>query len=111
MEALDKVVKAYQKNGFEDGQVVEALKALREEFKTIGNPTLTKVCRLAYEHIEENGDFLVDVFPERAEDDETSFEYFLQLVGDYSNKFNLSEIQDYKKLLLGEELEPEEEEE
>jgi hypothetical protein len=100
LEALENVKKAYKKHGFEGGYVVDALKALREGYKSIGDPTLTKVCRLAYEHIEENSDFAVDLFEEREEGDQPSFEYFLDLLSDPDNKFNREEIQEFKQLLL-----------
>ena len=62
---------------------------------------MTRVCRLAYEHIEANKNFTVDVFEEdREEGDQTSFEYFLELIQDSQNKFNREEIQEYKVLLL-----------
>lgn len=100
LDALKKVKKAYDKYGFEDGHVVEALKVLREYYKETGDPTLTKVCRLAYEHIEENGDFTVDLLEEREPGDKPSFEYFLDLLIDSGNKFNREEIQEFKQLLL-----------
>ncbi|MBD80542.1 MAG: hypothetical protein CL840_16625 [Crocinitomicaceae bacterium] len=101
MSGIDKVVAAYEKHRFEGTELIEALKALREEFKAAEDPTLTKVCRLAYEHIEANSDFIVDVFEEeREEGEQTSFEYFLELVKEPNNKFNREEIQEYKLLLL-----------
>lgn len=100
MKELDQVKAAYDKNGLTDGSVIEALKALREVYKAAGDPTLTKVCRLAYEHIEANNDFLIDIFDEEREaGDETSFAYFLSLMTDANNKFNREEIQEYKALL------------
>jgi hypothetical protein len=100
LKELEEVFKAYEKHLFDGGHVVEALKKLREVYKLSGDPTLTKVCRLAYEHIEENGDFTVDLLEEREAGDKPSFAYFLDLLKDADNKFNREEIQEYKQLLL-----------
>ena len=101
MKALENVKKEYEKSGFEGGKVVELLKLLREEYLKIEDPTLVKVTRLMYEHIEENNDFLIDTFEEeRTEDDETSFAYLLHLMSEANNKFNREEIQEYKLLLI-----------
>lgn len=100
MKALNKVVNTYKNSGFEGTDLPEALMELREVYKAAEDPTLTKVCRLAAEHITENQGFLVDVFEEdREEGDETSFEYFLSLLHDPNNKFNREEIKEYRTLL------------
>ena len=48
----------------------------------------------------ENKTFDIDVFEERSEDDETSFEYLLMLMSKADNPLNLEEIQEYKGLLI-----------
>jgi len=101
MSGMKKVLDAYKKHKFEGSELINAFKELREEFKASEDPTLTKVCRLTYEHIEANQGFNVDVFEEEREaGDQTSFEYFLELIKDPQNKFNREEIQEYKLLLL-----------
>ncbi|MCB0479859.1 MAG: hypothetical protein KDC83_00435 [Flavobacteriales bacterium] len=101
MKQLDDVKAEYKKSGLENGKVVELLKVLREQYKEMSDPTLTKVTRLMYEHIEANKAFLVDTFEEeRGADEETSFEYLLSIMSDADNKFNREEIQEYKVLLL-----------
>lgn len=101
MSKMDNVISAYKKHGFKGSDLIKAFKELREEFKDAEDPTMTRVCRLAYEHIEANKNFTVDVFEEdREEGDQTSFEYFLELIQDSQNKFNREEIQEYKVLLL-----------
>lgn len=100
MKELDKVESVYKKSGFAGTELIDALKELREVFKAAGDPTLTKVTRLTYEHIQANEDFNIDIFEEDREGtDETSFEYFLSLLKDADNKFNREEIQEYKALL------------
>ncbi|MAZ36078.1 MAG: hypothetical protein K0U33_03825 [Bacteroidetes bacterium] len=100
MKELDSVLKIYKKEGFESEKLITALIELREVFKAAGNPTLTKVTRFVYEYIQENKTFDIDVFEERSEDDETSFEYLLMLMSKADNPLNLEEIQEYKGLLI-----------
>ena len=100
MKELDNVLKIYKKEGFESEKLITALIELREVFKAAGNPTLTKVTRFVYEHIQENGSFDIDVFEERTEEDETSLEYLLMLMSKPDNPINLEEIQEYKALLM-----------
>ena len=73
---------------------------MREIFKAAESPTLTKVTRLVYEYIQANKNFDIDVFEERGEDEETSFEYLLMLMSKADNPLNMEEIQEYKGLLL-----------
>lgn len=101
MKELESIKKEYGKTGFESGKIPALLMELREVYKSAGDPTLTKISRLAAEHIQANNDFSVDTFEEeRSEGDETSFAYFLSLLEDADNKFNREEIQEYKQLLL-----------
>ncbi len=100
MKELDNALKIFKKEGFESESLITALIELREVFKAAGNPTLTKVTRLVYEHIQEHKGFEIDVFEERGEEDETSFEYLMMLMSKPENPINLEEIQEYKALLL-----------
>jgi hypothetical protein len=100
MKELDKVKEVYASKGFEGEGVSDALMQLREVFKAQGDPTLTKVCRLAAEHISENQGFAIELEEEEGEENEMpSFDYFLSLLQDPQNKFNREEIQEYKRLL------------
>ncbi|MFN7312400.1 MAG: hypothetical protein ACK5UI_02860 [Bacteroidota bacterium] len=89
-------------------KVVEQLKDLREWFKANRNePGYVKMIRLAYETIEENGEYTFLYLEE--EDGAANLEYLIDLLGDYENKYNREELQDIKNLMLG--IEPEETEE
>lgn len=100
MKELENVRKVYTKEGFESEALIESMVQLREVFKAAGNPTLTKVTRLVFEHIQEHKQFDIDIFEDRSDDDETSFEYLLMLMEKPENPLNLEEIQEYKALLL-----------
>ena len=100
MKELDNALKIYKKEGFESEKLITALVELRAVFKAAGNPTLTKVTRFVYEYIQEHKTFDIDVFEERSEDDESSFEYLLMLMEKPENPINLEEIQEYKALLI-----------
>jgi hypothetical protein len=102
MKELENVKKIYEKEGFDNEKLPKALMQLREVYKAQGDPTLTKVCRLAAEHIAENEGFLVELELDEEEGEapiEDHFAYFLSLLNEPNNKFNREEIQEYKKLL------------
>ncbi|TAE83412.1 MAG: hypothetical protein EAY81_08475 [Bacteroidetes bacterium] len=88
--------------------LIQQLKDLREWFKANRNePGYVKMIRLAYENIEENGDYTFLYLEE--EDGIANLSYLVDLLGDYDNKYNKEELQDIKNLMLG--IVPEEEEE
>lgn len=88
--------------------LISQLKALREWFKANRNePGYVKMIRLAYEDIEANDDYTFLYLEE--EDGKANLEYFIDLIGDYDNKYNKEELQEIKNLMLG--IVPEEEEE
>lgn len=99
------------KNGFNTDSLVTDLKKLREYALEEQNPVLVKAIRLAYEHIEENGAFLIgipDDEPLEGENENTeinvssennveSLEYLLSLFTDLKNKNNISDLREYNK--------------
>lgn len=97
---LQNLINDVKKNGFKPAKAVEKLKELRERYKELQQPFLVKTCRLAYEHIERNEDFTADLLEERAADDTPSFEYFLTLMADISNKYNKEELEEYNAIFL-----------
>jgi hypothetical protein len=88
------------KNQGASAQVINDLKELRNYFIEIKDPTVTKILRLAYEHLENNQSF--DIIPEEfdTEGELTSFEYLMELVTGYDNKYNREELQEYKQKML-----------
>jgi hypothetical protein len=61
-----KLQKGLAKEGLNIDAIVEGLKALRPFALEEKDPTLTKVTRLAYEHLEENKTFSIPLPPEEA---------------------------------------------
>ncbi|KGO90010.1 hypothetical protein [Flavobacterium suncheonense] len=99
------------KNGFVAETLVADLKKLREYALEEQNPVLVKAIRLAYEHIEENGAFLIGIPDDEPLEGETenaevnvssennleSLEYLLNLFTDLKNKNNISDLREYNK--------------
>lgn len=90
--------------------VVSLLKELREYFKAnLNEPGLVKMMRLAYEDIEENGAYTF-LYLEESNSQE-NLAYLVDLLADYSNKYNREELQDIRNLMEGISPEVEESEE
>lgn len=91
-------------------KAVAQLKELREWFKAnLNEPGYVKMIRLAYENIEENGDYTFLYLEE--EDGKANLEYFIDLLGDHTNKYNKEELTDIRHLMEGTTPEEEEDEE
>ncbi|SFN34135.1 hypothetical protein SAMN05421741_10456 [Paenimyroides ummariense] len=106
-----KIIKALQaeviSNGIVAKTIVPELKKLREFALLEEKPVLVKALRLAYEHIDENDDFLVNIPTDEPieEDSEInnenssteSFTYFMSLMLDLENKHNLADLKEYNQ--------------
>lgn len=104
------------KKGFDAETLIADLKKLREYSLEEQNPVLTKALRLTYEHLEENGAFLIGIPDDEPIDEESeltsggattstennleSLEYLLSLFSDLKNKNNLLDLKEYNKALL-----------
>lgn len=103
------------KDGFDAERLIADLKKLREFSMDEQNPVLTKALRLTYEHLEQNGAFLIPIPDDEPVDEETelvtdneatgdnnmeSLEYLLSLFSDLSNKNNLLDLKEYNKAFL-----------
>jgi len=98
-QQIDAIKKTLAEEGFST-KLINQLKELREWFKTNKNePGYVKMIRLAYENIEKNGDYSFNYLEE--EDGKENFNYFLDLLADYANKYNKEELHDIKNLMLG----------
>jgi DNA polymerase III alpha subunit len=81
-------------------QVIADLQDLREWFKAnLNEPGYVKMIRLAYENIEENGDYTFLYLED--EDGKTNLDYFVALLSDYQNKYNKDELIDIRHLMEG----------
>lgn len=81
--------------------IIDQLKRLREFALAEGDPLVTKVIRLAYERLEEEGEIQVEFQPTVNEEEEeeempiiegTQFEYLLDLLEHSDNKYNREEL-------------------
>ncbi|MBL4648771.1 MAG: hypothetical protein JKY03_03500 [Aureispira sp.] len=104
-EIIQELVTAYRTNKEVNPEMIEQMKAMRELFKELEQPTIVKSVRLAYEHIGNHGslDNLTYWEDEEIELDEenSSFEYYLGLLTNPTNKYNREEIKELNVLLKG----------
>jgi hypothetical protein len=106
---IDAIKKQLESEGINE-TTVEKLKELREWFKNnLKEPGYVRMLRLAYENIEENGDYTFLYLEE--EDGAANLAYFLDLLADHQNKYNRDELIDIRHLMEGTTREEEEEEE
>jgi hypothetical protein len=94
---FEKAVKIAQ-DGKDLTSAIPVLMQLREQAKAAEDPLVTKVLRLASQHIENNESFEVGQYfeEEPLPDDMSNLEYFLQLVADSDNKFNREELAQFR---------------
>jgi len=91
---------------FDASWVSENLKKLREMALEEGDPAVIKILRLAYEHIDENGDFKIGFASDEDEEGEeeegiiTDLEYLLTLIQRSEREKSKEEIKEMKNLLL-----------
>lgn len=93
---------------FDADWVIKNLKALREMAREEGDPAVIKILRLAYEHINDNGDFNIGFASDADEDEEadedeaqiSDLEYLLTLVQRSEREKSKEEIKEMKTLLL-----------
>ncbi|AXG74707.1 hypothetical protein DVK85_10890 [Flavobacterium arcticum] len=108
------------KNGFNPETLIEGLKKLRTYAMEEQNPVATKAIRLTYEHLEQNGAFLIAIPDDepledeeeegtetvkeesapKSENDIESLEYLLSLFTDLTNKNNMLDLREYNKAFL-----------
>lgn len=97
-------------NGIKTESIVPELKKLREFALLEENPVVVKALRLAYEHIEKNNDFLIEIPSDEPVDENEineftatnteSLNYLLSLMLDLENKHNIVDLKEYNKLML-----------
>jgi hypothetical protein len=114
IKLINKIQLDLFKKGFDAEVLVADLKKLREYSLEENNPALTKAIRLAYEHIEANGAFLIPIPDDEPIDDEElvtddapanennieSLEYLINLFSDLSHKNNVLDLREYNKAFL-----------
>lgn len=95
---IKKLRAQHQENGEVTEEMIGLMKDLRALYVELAQPTIVKSIRLVYEHIQENGSFSIETWEE--EDNQvSSFEYFLDLLTNPSNKYNRDEIKELNLFL------------
>lgn len=116
---INRTQKEIIESGIDSANLVKSLQKLRAFALEEGNPTLTKVLRLTYEHITEYETFNIPVPEEdpveEIDGDEVSHElgedidrddpveslnYLLSIMSNSANKANLNELKEYRNALL-----------
>lgn len=110
---IDKIIENLDKKGINTNTLIDDIKTLRTYALEEQIPLVVKVLRYTYEHIEENKTFLVPVLnDEPIEDDDSneeheaidspveSLKYLIALTRNLKNKGNISDLKEYKELLL-----------
>lgn len=105
---LETIIKKVEKDGVTASGLVDELKALREYALKEQDPLVTKVLRLTYEYLIDNGSFDVQAqydedeegneYPIEIEDKENLL-YLLSLLENADHKINREEIKDYRTAL------------
>ncbi|HRN41768.1 MAG: hypothetical protein KF732_00085 [Flavobacteriales bacterium] len=109
-----KIQRDLAKSGIVKDNLVKDLKELRNFALAEQDPTLTKVIRLTYEHIEQTGTFSIPIPADEAvvegEEPETmdmedfdnkreSLNYLLSLMLDRKNPTNRQDLEEYRDML------------
>jgi hypothetical protein len=99
--ALNKLLKDVQK-GFDSDKVIEQLKDLRNLGLEEEDPTVVKICRLAYEYIAANKNFDLGFVAEEEIGDMSDMEYLIELLLHIDNEANREEIREIRDRLKAE---------
>jgi len=100
---LDNLKTAYQENKAVSEAMIDEMKAVRELFKELEQPTIVKSVRLVYEHLQAHGNLDNLSYWETEEividEENSSFEYYIGLLTNPTNKYNREEIKELNLLL------------
>jgi hypothetical protein len=105
---LDEIIAKVEKKGLGATKLIDDLKELREMALKEQDPLVTKVLRLSYEFIGENGSFDVQAQFDEDEDgneypieidDKENLLYLLNLLKNADHKINREEIKDFRTAL------------
>jgi hypothetical protein len=101
---IKKMQSSLEKNGFDAEALIKDLKTLRPFAQEEEDPLVTKSLRFAYQHLEENGTFDIEIVVDEDEegnpikmedaDDKENMLYYLQLLLDSANEYNRNELRE-----------------
>ena len=108
LKLIDKILNDLDKTGINTDTLISDIKELRTYALEEQIPLVVKVLRLTYEHIEENGTFLIPMLADEEDDDVEnhvvnepveSLKYVIALIKNLKNKINVSDLKAYRDLL------------
>jgi hypothetical protein len=105
IKLIDKILANLDKTGINTDILIDDIKQLRTYALEAQIPSVVKVLRLTYEHIEEYGSFLIPMLVDEDDDAEVenepieSLKYLISLIKNLNNKINVSDLKEYRDLL------------
>ncbi len=90
---IEKAIKSVEKDGIVAGKLIPLLQEAREFALKEEDPLLTRALRLAWQHLESNDHFAIDL-AEDIEDETENFIYFLSLCVKCENEINRTELRE-----------------
>src|SRR5688572_20001827 len=96
-ELIEKLRVSAKEDQFDAQEMIELLKQLRTISLEKKDPVVTKVVRLAYEHLEKHNSFNLNFQEEETE--LSDLEYLIELIANPEIKYNREEIKEIAALL------------
>lgn len=113
IKLIDKILNNLDEKGINTDTLIDDIKELRTYALEQQVPLVVKVLRLTYEHIEANNSFLIPILEDEPEHEDEleeaqgiesspveSLKYLIALTRNLDNKMNISDLREYKELLL-----------
>ncbi len=112
IKLIDKILINLDETGINTELLVSDIKELRTYALEEQVPLVVKVLRLTYEHIEEHNSFLIPILDDEPVNEDDSIEdkgdvspveslkYLLSLIKNLKNNINISDLKEYKDLLI-----------
>ena len=90
-QILNTVIESVEKSGINADSIISHLQTAREHALTENDPLVTRALRLAWQHVESNDAFDIEL-AEEIETSEENFVYFLSLIVRCENALNRDEL-------------------
>lgn len=112
IKLIDEILENIEKTGINTDELIKNIKELRSYALEEELPLVVKVLRYTYEHIEEHNSFLIPILDDEPIDESVSIEkqedtspedslkYLISLLKNLKNKTNISDLKEYKNLLI-----------
>ncbi|WAC01771.1 hypothetical protein N7U66_18055 [Lacinutrix neustonica] len=112
IKSINKILKNLDETGINTDTLIDDIKELRTYALEAEQPLVVKVLRYTYEHIEKHNSFLIPLLDDEAIDEENAIEqneeaspveslkYLIALTANLNNKGNISDLKEYKELLM-----------